>query len=362
MRKINFQEFKNNLTTEQIIDLVEELGGLYSESKSTSEYLIFSSFLYHVGDAELHSFKMYYYIDSSNFFDYKLGEGFDIYELIIRKFELYDDKQMNVLSAYGWICNTLGIDSSISIETESKYNYLSDIGKYINKETTEKTLKYYDESILNRFPRLYHTNWLEDNITIEAMEKFNIRYYPAENEIVIPCYDINNKLIGIRVRNVDPNKDWKYMPLSLLDGTTFKFPTAKVLYGLNHNAENIKKSHKAIIMESEKAVLQCEGYVKEGQNITLGLFGSAFTKDKLQQLLDLNVNEIIIGYDFDYETIGDNDAWHKFEDKVYKTADMIKPFCNVSAMVDYNKHKLKSSPTDMGKNKFFRLFTDREEL
>ena len=359
MEKLDFQSFKQSLSETQIIQIVEDLGGSHNERLDTSKYLVFSSFLYHVGDAELHKFKLYYYIESCQFMDYKMGESFDIFELVQRAKELYDEVDMNPVQAYKWICGDLGISSKIQLESNT-YNYLLDIGRYANKYI-EKEATYYDESILNMFPKLYHQSWIDDNISIDTMKKFNIRYYLGENEIVIPCYDIEHRLTGIRARNVDPRRDWKYMPLMLLDGTQYKFPTANFLYGLDKNANNIRKSKKVILCESEKSVLQADGYVKEGQNIVVGLFGSAFTKEKLNQLLALGVDEIIIGYDFDYEEIGNNQMWNKFEEKVLKTADLIRPYCHVSAMVDYEQHKLKSSPTDMGKQKFFRLFTDRED-
>lgn len=367
MEKLDFQKLKESLTTEQVITLIESLGGFVSETQNTSEYLIFSSFLYHVGDSNQHSYKLYYYYDNHSFHDYKLGESYDIYSLIQYAKELYEAKDYSVVDAYNYICSTLGIDKEVIKTSTKSYSYSSHLSKYLSvakKKHIDTNDIVYDPSILDMFPRQYHQSWIDDNISVETMRKFNIRYCPWDNKIIIPCDDINNNLIGIRCRNVDERRNWKYLPLTMLDGTSFAFQTSNHLYGINHNAENIKRLHKAIVLESEKGVLQADTYVKAGENICVGLYGSAFTKQKLNILLSLGVTEIVIGYDFDYEVVGGegNEMWNNFVKKVEKTAEIIRPYCKVTAMVDYDKHKIKSSPTDMGRNKFFRLYKDREEL
>ena len=105
---IDFQQLKQSLTEEQIITIVEDLGGYYKENSMTAQYMIFSSLLYNIGDSENHSYKMYYYYETYMFHDYKLGESFDIFELVIRAKEL-DDEKYNAYQAAKYICNTLGI-------------------------------------------------------------------------------------------------------------------------------------------------------------------------------------------------------------------------------------------------------------
>jgi hypothetical protein len=48
------------------------------------------------------------------------------------------------------------------------------------------------------------------------MDKANITYYPGGNQIVIPHYDKNNRLVGLRGRSLsidDIEKYGKYRPL-----------------------------------------------------------------------------------------------------------------------------------------------------
>ena len=360
---IDFQQLKQSLTEEQIITIVEDLGGYYKENSMTAQYMIFSSLLYNIGDSENHSYKMYYYYETYMFHDYKLGESFDIFELVIRAKEL-DDEKYNAYQAAKYICNTLGIEAYEIEDIQQSYNYMKDIGLYLNigKEQPKAELKTYPKEILEQFPRIYHQSWIDDGISIETMKKYNIRYYTEENEIIIPCYDIDGNLIGIRMRNVDPNINVKYMPFSLMNGRTFKFPTGRVLYGLNHTADNIQRLKKVMIFESEKSVLQCETILKDN-NIAVGLYGSSFHEEQRDMLLKLGINEAIICVDFDYDTIGNNKEWGLFQKKVYKIADLLLPYVDkVTALVEYRTHPLKSSPSDLGKKELFRLIKTREEI
>ena len=363
--KIDFRELKESLNQSQIISIVESLGGYLDERSINSEYMIFSSLLYHIGDSEQHKYKMYYYFNTYTFHDYKLGESFDIFELVKRA-KANDGIVINMGKSALIICDILGIkDFSVGELKANTYNYMKDIGVYLsNKNNDTEKLKIYPINSLDRFPKLYHQSWIDDGITIEAMEKFNIRYYPSENEIVIPCYNADDDLIGIRARNVDPTRDWKYLPLTMLNRNkyNFKFPTGKTLYGLNHTEENIERVKKVMLFEAEKSVLQCEGYLGKN-NIAVAKYGSNFTEVQRDILLKYDLDEVIICNDFDYKEVGDNEQWEMFEKKVYKIGDMIKPYVNkVTALVEYGNHPFKCSPSDMGKEKLFELIRNREDL
>ena len=132
MEKLDFQKLKESLTTEQVITLIESLGGFVSETQNTSEYLIFSSFLYHVGDSNQHSYKLYYYYDNHSFHDYKLGESYDIYSLIQYAKELYEAKDYSVVDAYNYICSTLEIDKEVIKTSTKSYSYSSHLSKYLS--------------------------------------------------------------------------------------------------------------------------------------------------------------------------------------------------------------------------------------
>jgi hypothetical protein len=354
-REINneydIKELKRQLSNDDIVKLVEYLGGKLYERNDT--YLRFDSICYH-RDCTGHKGKMYYY--GEYFVDYKLGESFDVFEMVKKRYELLGKSVTFVecVGIVGDVCNL-----KFKIKNTYGYDYLKDLGGYLRgHNTVDKTLNTYNESILNNFENVYHMSWIDDGITVESMHKYGIKYYSWENQIVIPCHDIGGNLIGIRVRNVDESKNWKYRPLIMFDGTEFNFPTRKALYGLNLNKYAIEKYGKAILFESEKSVLQCDGWWGE-KNIAVGMFGSAMTKEKRDLLLSTGLNELVIAIDFDYETV-DSEEFKKFKEKIKNIAEFFEGFCKVSYLVEYGEHPLKCSPSDRGEEKFMELYRKRE--
>jgi hypothetical protein len=351
---MDFKKFKESLSIADVITVVEYFGGELKEENS--QYLRFTSILYHKTDASRHKGKMYYYIDSCCFHDYKLGESFDILEFVAQMRIEQGFVNTTAFNSFNIIRQILGKDFT-KIDNNKGYDYKRDMGRYCKKRNAVVP-EYYSSDILNMFSDEYHEDWIKDNISIATMKKYNIKYCAWRSFIVIPCYDINNSLVGIRVRNLDPDSECKYMPLIMLNGDKYSFPTGEYLYGINHTYKKIKSKRKVILFESEKSVLQMDSYFGE-DNFSVALYGSALTKSKLKQLLKLNVEEIIVGYDFDYEEI-DSEEFVSYIKKLQEAVNMIKPYCKVSYMIDYEPHKFKSSPTDTGKENFIRLYNNRE--
>ena len=181
-------------------------------------------------------------------------------------------------------------------------------------------------------------------------------YYQFGNQIIIPCYNDKNELIGIRARNLDPNASCKYVPYKDIDWRNgdkgwYKFNVGSTFFGLNHNLEAIRKTKKVIICESEKAVMQGDTYFGKN-NIILGMYGSAMTITKRDIVLDMGIDEVIIAIDFDYdkesyhneELYEDLTEWEIYERKVYKIADKFKGWCKVSVIIDFNPEHKKALP------------------
>ena len=348
---MDFKEVKDRLNVEDVVRIVRELGG---ECRVRNDnWLVFDSILYHGCEAGMHKPKMYYYLSSCSFFDYKLGDGFDIIELVSRA------KNVGLYESAGWICNFCNIDGwDVGFTSNKKYNWQSDILSYVKGQCPHKSLKIYDKSILNKFEEVYHADWLNDGISIESMKKYGIKFYSWDNVIIIPCEDIDGNLIGIRTRTVDKTQDWKYLPFEDFDGTDYAFPTNNALYGLNHTKDAVKKYGKIILVESEKGVLQCDGFFGD-KNISAGTYGSKVSEEMRSIILSLDVNEVIIAYDFDYKKIGD-ELWDKFIDKTNNIAMLFDGFCKVTRLVEYGKHPQKASPSDLGYKRFNKLLRNRE--
>ena len=363
---MNAQLLKQKLTERDIVKIVNALGGeLRSENENE---MIFDSITYDI-NADTHKPKLYCYKSNFTFVEFHLSmDTFDIFELIKDRQRLLGNKY-NFTDCIKFVCDIMNLDYRSDTITTTSTNFINANLKRFTQPNKVAELQVYDDAILDKFENWYHQSWIDDNISIETMDKYNIKYYDFGNQIIIPCYNEKNELVGIRARNLDPNANAKYIPYKDMNGTWYKFNVGSTFFGLNHNTEAIKRTRRVIICESEKAVMQGDTYFGKN-NIILGMYGSAMTTTKRDIILDLGVEEVVIAIDFDYikeeyhnEELYENlTAWEIYENKVYKIADKFKGWCNVSVIIDYNPLYDGACPTDYGKEKFIKLYKNRFQI
>lgn len=363
MNMINTKQLKKELTISQIINLLEVLGSkVYSQS---SNYIIFYSCCHHL-DCLQHKPKLYYYLDTCSFFCYSCTTSFDIYSLIEERWSL-ESRQFVFVDIVNYIIQTLHLDyqqfQRVNVSAQTKSTWRNILGKYDRIQSTETSLPCWDRKILNCFDKIYPIEWINEGISIETMQQFNIRYYKLFNQTIIPCFDVDNNLIGIRVRNWKPNIA-KYTSLYTIsdytnsnkEGTNFKFNTHRVLYGLNFNKYAIEHQKKVILTESEKAVMK--GHTWYGhKNITVAMLGSFLNERRKRMILAYEPEEIIIVPDYDYHDI---ESWEKWVKKQKKLGKMFKNLCKVSIVLNENDIvPYKNNAFDVTQNKFEYLMERR---
>ena len=189
------------------------------------------------------------------------------------------------------------------------------------------------------------------------MDKFNIRFAPVENKIIIPHYDVNDRLIGIRGRALNPEEIklvGKYLPVQI-EGKWYSHPLSLNLYGLNITKENIKESGITYLFESEKAVMQMETF--DLLNCSAAVCGSHLNKFALNILIkECHPKEIVLCFDQEEETKQSD----KYFNHLYEICNKYKMYCNFSFIYDkQNLLNLKDSPTDKGEEVFRRLLKGR---
>ena len=244
--KINLQELREKLTKEQIIDLVLKLGADKYEERD--DYIIFPTICHNAREYEA-SMKLYYYKESHMFHCYtECSENFDIFDLIKRVKEVNHENY----DFYETIYVIADLVEYNIFSAPTKESYISSIDRF--KQENEINLIEYDKKILNFFRDYYTVEWLDEGISKKAMKKFDIKYYDYRNKIVIPHYDVNGKLIGIRGRALDPQEAelyGKYTPLKV-ENIMYRHPLSFNLYGLYQNKENIQKYKTVVIFEGER--------------------------------------------------------------------------------------------------------------
>ena len=234
--------------------------------------------------------------------------------------------------------------------------------KSVKKNRREvPTLSEISENILDTFYYAPHEDWLNDNISREALSRYEIGYYGLTNQIVIPHRDKDNRLIGIRGRYLDESdieRVGKYVPLQI-SGKFLSHQLGSNLYGINVTQNKIKSIRKAMLLESEKGCMQNYSYFGE-DSFAVATCGSNITVTQQKILLQyLKCEEVIVAFDREYQ-----DA-HSFEAEIYyiklvkKVAGLV-PYCKVCLLLDgENRLPYKASPTDMGKETLLELLDEK---
>lgn len=354
-------ELKESLTIDQVFEFVAELGGEPRYDKGGTIFVSKTICHNRVGEG---SHKLYYYDNTHLFKCYTdCGTTFDIYELVLKTRKLIGE-DWQLFNAIRYVANYFGI-SGIDAEFEEKglddWEVLMKYDK--NKQEREEKkveLKIYDSAILTHFPRPIIDPWEKEGISVEVMNNRGICYDPVNEGIVIPHYNIDGDLIGIRERTLIKENEvyGKYKP-AILNKKMYNHPLGFNLYNLNNSKENIKILKKAIVFEGEKSPMLYASYFGEDNDITVAACGSALISYQVNLLLSLGVEEIIIAFDKQFQALGDEE-WQRWTKKLTDINNKYSKYCQISFMFDkWDMLDYKMSPIDNGKDIFLELFKRR---
>lgn len=306
--------------------------------------------------------KLYYYKESQMFHCYTECGQMDVIGLVMG-FKEYEQEEFQ--KAINWICLQLNIDNCEygfgKQEQISDWDFIRKYKRNIKKEIEYKPLTIYDKRTLNIFQKFYTREWIDEGISIDTMRKYNILYSTWQQKIIIPHFDIDNQLIGIRGRSLmeeDIDLFGKYGPFKI-GKTFFNHPLGQNLFGLNHNVNAIKTKRKIMLVEAEKSVLQTDTMFGE-DNFTVALCGSNLTDFQRSLILKLGVKEVIVALDKQYETLDSEECkkWAKhIKDKII---DKLSPYFCVTVLWDVSDLlNYKDSPTDRGKEVLLQLMDQK---
>ncbi len=326
------ENIKNSLTIDQIKELLYALGG----DPVIKGELIISRTLCHGGS----SHKLYYYDNTKLFRCYtECSDTFDVFDFIIKTKKL-ENVEYTLMQSINFIINFFGLNVSFNNEVYSSAE--TDDWKILNnyekkKEEKEERIiefKYYDDKILRYLPRPKLPIWLKEGIAQDVMDYNGIAFDPVSWGIVIPHYNIDGKLIGIRERTMvkEEEANGKYKP-AILNYQMYNHPLGFNLYNLNNSKSNIRKIKKVIVFEGEKSCLLYQSYFGIDNDISVAVCGSNLTNYQVQLLQSLDVEEIVIAFDKQFKEIGDNEfkGWTK---KLKDINKKYSPMVKISFMFD----------------------------
>lgn len=300
------------------------------------------------------SYKLYYFINTNSFYCFREGKSFDAISLVQHV------KHLDFNQAVSYICSVLHLQVG-QIEENKCIDNWAELRRFLpNAEPEPDKLLTYDKSILSLFDHLYPQEWLDYGISADILDKFGIGWYARQACISIPVV-FNGQLVGVRgryTREQDVIKG-KYRPICTLDGTVLKFPSSACLYGYDQNKAAIEKSHQVVLFESEKSVLKAPSY---NLHNTLAVFGSNISKQHIQLLLEIGVNDVVLCMDSDYKQVGD-DEFNFFVVKMKKLVAKLKPYFSVSVVYNNQGYDMyKCNMMDVSYEQAMKLWESRVKI
>lgn len=358
LSSIDVKDIIQSITLADVKHFLETLGVEQIVVNEEKQYLICPT-ICHNPLHEAESMKLYWYQNNKIFRCYtECNEAMSIFELYRKYMDLnYYPITLDEAKDYVKHCltNVIHFEHSSSLK-----NWNENFEKY-KFSTNLPILPEYSKTVLDYFTSYCHPSWLKDGITPEVMKKFQIKFWLSQNKIIIPHFDINNRLVGIRGRALEPQEIeecGKYRPIQI-GNTLYTYPLQFNLYGLNFHKEAINKRGCAIIAEAEKSVMLDEVYYGNLSN-TVACCGSSFNKYHISLLTNFaHANEIVIALDKEYDNWRSEKA-RKYREKIESMCRKFNSLANFSYIWDFDDLlEEKDSPFDKGKEVFDELFKNR---
>lgn len=349
---MDYEEIISTLNIDSVIDLMQKLGATRYYDRGS--YLIFPTICHNL-DADDASMKLYFYKDTKLFVCYTECGNMSIFKFLRH---YYETRQIE----YDWYQDIYNVITNCS-DFKGVEGFTGPIYKSLRERYTvrrkEKQLPIFSERVLDCFVKFYPEEWIADGITSAAMDKFGIKYSISQNKIIIPHFDIDGRLVGIRGRALD---DWeienigKYTPMKV-EQIWYKHPLSMNLYGLDKTKDNISKRGICFLVEGEKAVMQMDSF--SFPNCSAAVCGSNFNKYQLNILMKACAPiEIVLCFDKE-ELPGEE----KYFNKLYGICKKYSDYCNFSFIYDTEGLiSLKESPTDRGEEIFLKLLEKRVKV
>ena len=246
-----------------------------------------------------------------------------------------------------FVCRLLNIEYSIDYvkPTNNKtYSFLRKFNRNSSYKEVEEN-KVLDENVLNGYIKAPHQIFVDDYLTVDSQIKFGIHYDLHDHRILIPIRDLEGRLITIKGRTVHENYKqdgiMKYIAY-------YEYFARCLLFGYYENYWDLLISDEVILVESEKAVIQADGY---GVNNILALSKNKISEEQLFKIISLN-KDVVLALDKNVEL-----------DELKAIAEEFRGLCKVFAILDHGNYLGdKDSPFDKGKEVWEDLYKNKIQI
>lgn len=319
------------------IDIVEYIGRTETLYRKGQNYFCCCPF--HKGDDTP---SLCIYPETNKWYCFGCGASSSIYDWIMKYNNLSFKEAVEI------VADMTNSDLKEYTESES-IKLLKELQKNKNNKNdddiVDRKILDFNKDYIKKYSDELPQEWLDEDMTAEALKTYNIRIDHNANRIVYPVMDRDGNFIGVKGRTRLEN----YKELGLSKYINYqKIGTIDYFQGWQQALLNIKNEKSVIIFEGIKSCIKAYGW---GIKNTVAAETSKLSDGQLQLLIKTAIPEIIIGFDSD----------QKFSDIINNNKiQMLKKFTKVSVITDKKKRLGdKMSPVDMGEYIFRDLLSER---
>ena len=274
--------------------------------------------------------------------DYKYGEKGDIFSFLMKK------RQIELMDVLNIVKQELGLDSFTFSQKPTNIVFGGAYRKIKRNSPDGNKDIVLPEDILIPYANKLNMKFLRDGINFDTQRKFQIGLDPFTQRITIPWRNMMGELIGVMGRYIGNEEGIpRWLPV-------IPFPKLNALYGYATNYKDLVDCAVLYAGESEKFTLQLDT-MEINNCISIGR--SEISSGQIKRIISLNPKKIIYCMD---EGLSE-----EISIKNVKLTQQLLKYHNIEVGYIYDEDNKylpkgsKSSPTDLGKDVFLRLVTEK---
>lgn len=267
-------------------------------------------------------------------------------------------------SVIGFLMEYEGLRFEEAVEKAAKLAHV-DLSKMCMSETIRylKRIKSwasgkkrpFEHAILSeceydRYSRGLIPEWLEEGISQETLDHFDIRTDDSANRIVYPVRDIDGRLINVKGRTRYKNYKDLRIPKYI---NYFQVGVMDYFQSLDMAKPHIKDTGEIIIFESIKSTMKAYDW---GIRNCVSAEKHSLTNEQIALLVGLRCN-IVLAYDSDI---------NYQQNDVKQDVDKLKRYTNVYTIADPDRllggSDAKNSPADCGREVWEELYAHKRKV
>ena len=281
------------------------------------------------------------------FYCFGCGAGGTAIDYIIKK------NNVNIAKSIEILCDYAGCDIKKPSNLAENIRIFKKFGKNdVCSDSFSPIILSPD--IMKKYTKKPIKEWLNEGISQEALDKYQVCYDFENNRIVFPIFDHKGNIIAISGRTLyedyknRKDRKGKSIPKYIYYGY---IGTTHFLYAYFQNKGEIIKKNEILVFEGAKSVFKCEGF---GYYNAVASMTNKFSSKQIEELIKIPIRDIVLCWDNDIENS---------IPKLKKKLGILLNFKNVYVAKDYGGFlNAKDSPVDQGKDTWEKIYKNKKRI